>query len=130
MADNITITEGSGTTIKTDEISGVNIQGIKVVLGANSTDDGYVATGNPMPIDTQAVDDAAAAGEIFPVGGIYQATVGTIDDGDIGRIRATARRGLVTTPDSGYTDRTITLGEIKLFKHNISFIAHQHQNKH
>lgn len=50
MADNISITPGSGDTIAGDEISAVKYQRIKLTLGADGVNDGDVATGNPMPI--------------------------------------------------------------------------------
>lgn len=42
MADNVTITAGSGTTIATDDNGGTHHQVIKVMLGANSTFTGQV----------------------------------------------------------------------------------------
>lgn len=50
MADNVAITAGSGTTIATDDVgSGVQVQRIKVMLGADGANDGDVAAANPMP---------------------------------------------------------------------------------
>lgn len=50
MADNLDITQGTGTTIGADEISSVKYQRIKIIVGADGTNDGDVCTGNPMPI--------------------------------------------------------------------------------
>jgi hypothetical protein len=50
MADNLDITQGTGTTIGADEISSVKYQRIKMILGADGTNDGDVCTANPMPI--------------------------------------------------------------------------------
>jgi hypothetical protein len=50
MADNLTITQGTGTTIGADEISSVKYQRVKMIVGADGTNDGDVCTGNPMPI--------------------------------------------------------------------------------
>jgi len=50
MADNVTITQGTGTTIGADEISSVKYQRVKVIVGADGTNDGDVCTGNPMPV--------------------------------------------------------------------------------
>lgn len=47
-----------------------------------------------------ATDDAVAAGQIYPLAGIYQATPDEVDDGDLGRVRISKRRGLVTIPDT------------------------------
>lgn len=52
-------------------------------------------------IKTGASDAAAAAGEIFPVAGLYQTTVTELTTGQVGRARVSARRGLIVTPDSG-----------------------------
>lgn len=50
MADNITVSAGSGTTIATDNISTVNYQRVKVTLGVDGVADGDVSTTLPMPI--------------------------------------------------------------------------------
>jgi hypothetical protein len=50
MADNVTITAGTGTTIGADEISSVKYQRVKMIVGADGTNDGDVCTANPMPI--------------------------------------------------------------------------------
>jgi hypothetical protein len=49
VADNVAITAGSGTTISTDDISGVQVQRVKVQYGADgsATD---VSTASPMPV--------------------------------------------------------------------------------
>lgn len=50
MADNVDITQGSGTTIAADEISGVKFQRIKLVHGANGVNDGDSEYANPFPV--------------------------------------------------------------------------------
>lgn len=50
MADNVAITAGTGTTIGADEISSVKYQRVKVIVGADGTNDGDVCTANPLPI--------------------------------------------------------------------------------
>lgn len=49
MADNVPITAGSGTSIGADDISSVWYQRIKVIHGADGTNDGDVSTANPFP---------------------------------------------------------------------------------
>lgn len=49
MADNVIITQGSGTTISADDIGGVLHQRIKLVLGIDGVSDGDVSSSNPMP---------------------------------------------------------------------------------
>lgn len=51
MSDNYTTNAGSGgDTFDADDLSGVKTPGVKIRLGANNTDDGYVASGNPLPV--------------------------------------------------------------------------------
>lgn len=46
-----------------------------------------------------ATDDAAAAGQLYPAAGLYQATADEVDDGDVGRIRMSKRRSGLWAPD-------------------------------
>jgi hypothetical protein len=50
MADNVAITPGSGATAAADDISGILYQRVKITVGADGTNDGDVAVGNPMPV--------------------------------------------------------------------------------
>lgn len=50
MADNLDITQGSGTTIGADEIGGAKYQRVKVIIGADGTNDGDVSSANPLPV--------------------------------------------------------------------------------
>lgn len=50
MTDNIDVTPGTGKTVATDEIGGINYQRIKMVLGNNNVNDGDVSSTNPMPV--------------------------------------------------------------------------------
>lgn len=54
MADNMAVTEGSGKTIGADEISDVLYQRIKLIHGADGTNDGDVDSGNPLPVTDSA----------------------------------------------------------------------------
>jgi len=54
MADNST-TPSSGLAVASDDISSVQYQRIKLVHGADGTNDGDVATGNPLPVRGTAV---------------------------------------------------------------------------
>lgn len=49
MADNVTITEGAGTTIAADEIASVKYQRVKVTWGADGTANDASAA-NPLPV--------------------------------------------------------------------------------
>lgn len=50
MADNVPITSGSGISIAADDISSVLYQRVKIIIGADGTNNGDVASGNPMPV--------------------------------------------------------------------------------
>lgn len=52
MADNISITPGSGANIATDEILGVKYPRSKMVLGDDGVNDGDVSENNPVPTTT------------------------------------------------------------------------------
>lgn len=52
MADNVPITAGSGTSIASDDISSVQYQRIKLIHGADGTNDGDVAHTNPLPVES------------------------------------------------------------------------------
>lgn len=51
MADNMDVTPGTGKTIGADDISSVLYQRIKLIHGADGTNDGDVSDANPLPID-------------------------------------------------------------------------------
>ncbi|MEK9697444.1 MAG: hypothetical protein VW270_16895 [Candidatus Poseidoniales archaeon] len=61
MADNINVTAGSGKTIGADEISSVLYQRIKIVEGADGTNDGDVSATNPLPVELRDVDTTLVA---------------------------------------------------------------------
>ncbi len=71
----------------------IDIAGFDVALPAGTNNIGDV------DILTGATDDAAAAGQLFPLAGLYQTTVDEVDAGDVGRLRMSARRGLMTATD-------------------------------
>lgn len=50
MADNAAITEGLGKSIATDEIGGINFQRVKLIHGADGTNDGDVSLVNGLPV--------------------------------------------------------------------------------
>ncbi len=72
MADNTVLNTGSGgDTIASDDIGGVKYQRVKLIIGADGTNDGDVASANPMPVtgtvtanlgatDNAVLDDIAA----------------------------------------------------------------------
>lgn len=59
MADNITLYQGSGgDTLAADEISGAKYQRVKLIHGADGSNDGDVANTNPFPVSMAQVADA------------------------------------------------------------------------
>jgi hypothetical protein len=74
--------------------------GAGVAKYLKATGDG--SNGDPFVVQhlmgSGATDDAAAAGELYPLAGIYMAenSIDSIDDGDIGRARISQRRVLLT----------------------------------
>lgn len=60
MVDNTELSSGSGgDTIATDDISGVKYPRSKIVIGADGTNDGDVASANPLPIGANTVKDGS-----------------------------------------------------------------------
>lgn len=70
MADNITVTQGTGTTMATDDVSGVQYPRIKISIGADgsATD---VSSANPLPIS----DNSGS----LTVDGTVTANLGTLN---------------------------------------------------
>lgn len=57
MVDNVAITAGTGTTIGTDDVGGVQIQRVKATWGPDGTaNDADVATGKPLPVQLRGSD--------------------------------------------------------------------------
>ena len=50
MADNLGYTPGAGATIGADDISSIHFQRIKLIHGADGTNDGDVSFANPLPV--------------------------------------------------------------------------------
>lgn len=78
MADNVSITAGSGTSIASDDIGGVQHQRIKLTLGADGVSDGDVSSSNPMPVDGSAVTQPVSAASLpLPTGAATSANQST-----------------------------------------------------
>lgn len=55
MADDVTLNSMTGgDVIGADDISSVKYQRVKIIIGANGTNDGDVASGNPLPVTANA----------------------------------------------------------------------------
>jgi hypothetical protein len=76
MADNVAITPGTGATVGADEIGGILFQRVKVIVGADGTNNGDVSSANPMPVSgtvtvtgsTAVVSMPAVTGSVTLVG--------------------------------------------------------------
>lgn len=75
--------------------------GAGVAKYLKATGDG--SNGDPFVVQhlmgSGATDDAAAAGELYPIAGLYQATVDEVDSGDVGRFRMSRRRSQIIASD-------------------------------
>lgn len=80
MADNVTLDAGSGgDTIAADDISSVKYQRIKLIHGADGTNDGDVSTANPFPIRTYFGTTAASVGAGAVGTGVQRMTLASDD---------------------------------------------------
>ncbi len=85
MADNVTLDPGAaGDTIGADEIAAVKYQRIKLIEGADGTNDGDIAAGNPLPVEIIDVDGTTAA----DIGTIAGAVAGTEMQVDVATVPA------------------------------------------
>jgi hypothetical protein len=113
MADNVAITAGSGTTIATDDVSGVHYQRVKLVDG---TLDGTGAIGgdatNGLDVDVtrlpiQGTHDAAETG-VVAVNGASAAAglsgVTLVADNDVTQLHAGLDGALIVRPYCGLED--------------------------
>jgi len=78
MADNIDVTPGSGKTVRTDDVSGVQVQVVKIALGADGAEDTLVDSGQQLMANSVPVAIASNQGAI-PV--TDNSTTLSIDDG-------------------------------------------------
>lgn len=68
MAENVSITPGTGDTVAADEIAGAKHQRVKITLGADGTNDGDVSSANPIPI----------TGDVTRVRNVVDGTISTV----------------------------------------------------
>lgn len=92
----------SGTVAVTDNSGSLTVDSAQLpaalAAGGGLKVEG-VSAGVALTIGGAAADDAAAAGNPVPIGAVFQATPDSVDDGDVGRVRMTARRGVIAAPD-------------------------------
>jgi hypothetical protein len=109
MADNTTLNSGSGgDVIASDDIGGIKYQRVKIVEGANGTNDGDVAAGNPLPCDiiNALPAGSAAIGKLAANSGV---DIGDVDVTSI--VAGTAATNLGKAIDSavGGTDTGVAI---------------------
>lgn len=65
MTDNVIVSAniGTGATVATDDINGVQHQRVKLTLGADGVSDGDVSATNPMPVAIQGKNSSTGAHE-------------------------------------------------------------------
>lgn len=78
MADNVAITPGSGDTVAADDIGGAKYQRVKVVIGADGTNDGDISSANPLPTSLVGTVSTANSSAVALGGGA--AFTGTGED--------------------------------------------------
>jgi len=115
MADNLAITQGTGTTIAADDIGGVLHQRVKLSQGADgsATDVSSAAPLNvtlantganatPVVVDLGANNDVTVTGSVAVTGTFYQATqpvsVATVPSHDVTNIGTFAVQNTAATP--------------------------------
>ena len=86
MANNYTTDPGvGGKTYRSDEIGGIDWPFVKLSWGPSGTANIIdAAPGKALPVQGEAAEDAAVTGNPVQVGGRYDATPRTLDDGDVG----------------------------------------------
>lgn len=102
MADNYAVTQGSGTTMASDDVAGVHYPIVKMAHGAADSAT-MVSSASPLPITESAsqVDDAAftpASSRVLMVGAEFDNVASdSVDEGDGGALRMSANRALHAT---------------------------------
>ena len=77
MADNLNVTEGSGKTVAGDEIASVIYQRVKLVQGADGTNDGDVSVAAPLHVMARNVIDGTLS-TVVRVGNVVDGTLSTV----------------------------------------------------
>jgi hypothetical protein len=84
MADNTTLNVGTaGDVIGSDDISSVKYQRVKLIHGADGTNDGDVSKANPYPMRRVPISDSATSWSVATTGAavaskIFKASAGTL----------------------------------------------------
>ena len=94
MADNVAVTPGTGASIATDDIVGIQYQRVKLTQGADGVNDGDVSATNPMHVRISDGTDIAA---VVPLGTAIVST-------NPGIVTNSVMHGLSTGGGGAYVD--------------------------
>jgi len=124
MADNVPITPGSGVTVATDDVSGVQYQRVKLDVGGDGASAPIVSSGvsGSVPINdgnnTITVDDGSGSLTVDGAVGVTQNTTpwsvageiaaGSADSGNPVKVGSEARSSLPTAVSSGQRSEAIS----------------------
>jgi hypothetical protein len=119
MADHVTL-PGTGSTVATDEIAGVQFQRVKLIHGADGVNDGDVSTSNPFPITApsalQVTASAAlpvdATGELIEAIEAMRMAIQSLNR-SVGMMTVDAAGSLRMDLTSGTGGATITLNGVE-----------------
>ena len=107
--DNFDYTPGTGETGGADDISGVKYPRVKLIHGADGTNDGDVSSANPLPAlaSGTVADDATTPSNPVMIGGKAVETDGTDPtsvsaEADVAILRTTRDRRLLVCPEHPY----------------------------
>lgn len=128
MADNISITQGSGTTIATESVAGVQHQLVKIEFGALDAGCTPVSTTNPLPVIQQNAEKAEDAAHTTGDKGIMSLGVRNTTctdlsannaDGDYEPVQVNAQGALYVQAQGGTTGGLTFIKKISLL--NVAF---------
>lgn len=120
MADNVQVTEGSGTAVHADEFTDSTYgsgksQQVKIADGTpGSGNKMVVGSGGSAQVQGEAAENAAAAGNPVLAGGRYDTSDRTLGNGDAGAIALTVAGQLRAVIDDILDDYTRQLGRVKI----------------
>jgi len=101
MADNVSITAGSGTSMGADDISSVKYPRVKLIHGADGVNDGDVSTANGLPISIVSITAPVTS----PVGAVGTIAHDAADSGNPIKVGAKAIAALSGTTLVAAADR-------------------------
>lgn len=95
MADNVTL-PGTGSSVATDDIGGIQFQKMKLNLGASGVDGGEVTSDNPLPVAAYGELIEATEAMRMAIGALVR-TVGLLTPNVLGQLRVSIDAGTLAT---------------------------------